>query len=655
MNDVVVALPRRDRVVLALLVSEDRGPGGEARVTVVAEDGARFALPADQVFARFPGALGSHREGAPHDRLRKLRGAVERALRWADVHAALPQGQVVDFDAVAAAAGASDEAGRLRVALALGSAEPWLRRTAGGWAVVPRDEAASRIAAAEAARRAEREDESLRTWWPRRSTEARPAACEGAVEALRRFGLHGDGPSTERGRLLAARLDVPEPDHVVEALVACRILPADVNPAPWRAGLAEPFPTAAIDEARRLAAAPPGGAREDLTSLHTVSVDDEETTEVDDAISVRLLDGDVEILVHISDAADAVPPGGPLDDAARARASSLYVPEATVTMLPAELVAGRASLDQGVVRPAVTGAFRVRLADGAVVASRFFRSLVRVTRRLDYEQTRDGAALAADPETAALLVTAAQRLREARVRDGAVVTHLPSLKIRVVDGAPRIERRLQDTAGDLVVAETAVLYNSEAGRLLAARDVAALFRTQEPLRGPQPDPADPMWPVLVRRRFAPTHLRVEPLRHHGVGRDAYAQATSPMRRYADLVNQRQLLAVATGEAPPYRPGDLEVLAQHVSERERAVRRASGAREDHWLARWVLDRGLAELDGVLARAPRRGFGSVWVDELLSEVTLRAPDRWKSPPEGTRALWRVERVLPWRGRIEVAPKG
>jgi hypothetical protein len=61
----------------------------------------------------------------------------------------------------------------------------------------------------------------------------------------------------------------------------------------------------------------------------------------------------------------------------------------------------------------------------------------------------------------------------------------------------------------------------------------------------------------------------------------------------------------------------------------------------------------ELEGVLARAPRRGFGGVWVEELLQELPLRAPDRWRAPPEGTAARWRIGRISPLRGRIELAP--
>jgi exoribonuclease-2 len=643
----VIAFPRRDRVVIGAVLAEDVGPDGRARVTVLAEDGARFALPAEQAIVRFQGLLDGLQGTGEVQRLAKLRAGASGTMSWPKTLAAAVPGASLSFDELAALAGATDVSARLRVALALGSAEPWLRRNGPVWAVVPREEASAKLAAADAARRAEKEDAAILEWWPRRGSSPAPPAASGAVAALAAFGMAGDLPATSRGRLLAARLDLGDPDQAVEALVACGALPQDTDPSAHRAGLAEPFPAAADEEARRAAAEPVTTAgREDLTGLFAVSVDDEETIEVDDALSVRPAEGGVEILVHISDAAAVVARGGALDEALRARCSSLYRPDGPVTMLPLALVLGRASLDLGRVREAVTGFFVVA-PDGTVRSSRFARTLVRVARRLTYEQTSDPAVLAADPASAAALVAAAAALREARIRGGATVTNLPSLKVRAEGGVPSVERRVQDTPGDTVVAESAVLFNAEAGKLFAARDAAALFRVQDPPRLPDPRADDPLRPLLVRRRFAPTHLRVEPSRHHGVGCDAYAQCTSPMRRYADLVNQRQLLAVAAGEKAPYLPAELETLAEHVSQRERAVRTAT------WVARDVERRGVREMAGVLSRMPRRGFGGVWVEDLLQELPLRVHDRWRSPPEGTSGTWRVARVAPWRGRIELSP--
>jgi hypothetical protein len=88
-------------------------------------------------------------------------------------------------------------------------------------------------------------------------------------------------------------------------------------------------------------------------------------------------------------------------------------------------------------------------------------------------------------------------------------------------------------------------------------------------------------------------------------------------------------------------------------RERAVRTAADDRVDHWVARSFEGRVGAPVDGTLSRVPRRGLGAVWVPSLCRELPLRPPAGWQSPPEGTTAAWRVARVAPWRGRVELEP--
>lgn len=648
----VVVIQRRDRVALAAVIAESRAADGSGMLSLVAEDGARFSFPAAQALARatdvppqqageeFPAWLG------------RLRAATSQSVDWTALHAKATEGAQVDAKALAALAGLTGEAGCLAVALASADAEPWFRRDGAHWVVARREAAAAKVAQADATRRAHVEDEALRAWWPRRAESAPPEDARGAVDALREFALRGQTEATERGRLLASKLEVPEPDHVLEALVLSRVLGADVNPAPWRAGLADGFRPRATAEAARVAASPVDAAgREDLTNLVAVAVDDAHTTEVDDAISLRDTPDGPEVLVHICDVAAAIEVGSALDKDAAHRASSLYLPESSLPMLPTDLVA-RLSLEAVVVRAAVTGAFRLA-ADGRVLAARFTRSLVRVARRLTYEATEDAAALGGAADAGRRLVEIAERLRAARRAAGAILVALDSLDVHVEGGRPRLAARHRATPGDLVVGELMVLFNREAAGVLAKASAAAFFRTQDAPRDPEPREDDPLRQLRLRRRFAPASVSIEPARHHGVGADHYAQATSPLRRFADLVNQRQLAAVAAGAPAPYRHADLERMVPLLLARERAVRMAADDRVDHWVARAFEDRVGTAIEGTLSRVPRRGLGAVWVPSLCRELPLRPPAGWQAPAEGTSATWRIARAAPWRGRVELEP--
>jgi exoribonuclease-2 len=648
----VVAIQRRERVVLAVVIGESRAADGSGMLSLVAEDGARFSFPAAQALVR-AGDVPREKPGEqPPEWLARLRAEAVRPVDWKSMHAKFAENAATGLGDLAAAAGFTGEMGRLTVALAAGDADPWFRRDGASFLAVPRAQAEAKLARADAEHRARAEDEALRGWWPHRAETAAPDACRGALDAMAEFALRGVVPAAERGRHLAAKLDLPEPDHALEALVAVGALPADVNPAPHRAGLADGFKRAATADAERVAAAPiDRAAREDLTALHAVAVDDAETTEVDDAVSLRETADGVELLVHISDVAAFVTPGSPLDAAAEHRVSSLYLPETSIAMLPPPVVA-RLSLEADAVREAVTGVFRVA-DDGRMTSARFVRSVVRVARRLTYEGTSDAGSLAASPAAGRRLAEIAQRLRDARREAGAILVSLESLKVTVAGGVPQVAVRHQQTPGDLVVGELMVVFNREGARLLAAADAPAIFRTQDAPRDPEPRADDPLLPLRARRRFAPSAISVEPGRHHGVGADQYAQATSPLRRFADLVNQRQLVAVAAGAKPPYRHADLERLVPHVVMRERAVRLAADERSDHWVARAFEARRGKTVSGILSRAPRRGMGAVWVPALCRELPLRAATGWTAPPEGTAGEWRVARVAPWRGRIELEP--
>ncbi len=649
----VVAFPRRDRVLLAAVISEGVDARGDGVLTLVAEDGARFTFPTALALARFTDPAGPRPDEDPRAWLTRLRSELPALPPWEEIHRRAPPATPLSIDDLASLAGVADGPGRLAIATATSGAYPWFRRAGAAFEAVPREEAEARLRRAEESRQAAEAERALLAWWPRRGAAPIPEACAPAIDALAAFAIRGESPETDRGRVLAAKLDVPEPDQILEALVACGAVPSDVNPAAARAGLDRPFPPQALAQADAAAAAGPDlRGREDLTGLFAAAVDDADTTEVDDAISFRETADGTEILVHIADAAAVIPVGSPLDHAAYARASSLYLPEASVTMLPAPLARARASLEPGAVRETLTGAFRLD-AEGRVLAARFTRSTLRIARRLTYEETADPSSLAESPEAARRLLDVCTKLRDARRAAGAVITQLHSLKVSVADGVPHVSVRRQDTPGDLVVAEAMVLFNHEAARSLAAAGWSAFFRVQEPPRAPPPDPADPLHDPRLRRGFAASAIAVDAGRHHGLGVDAYLQATSPLRRFADLVNQRQIAALISGAAPVYTRLQLQGMAAHLLERERAVRRAADDRAAYWLARAHEPLVGTRLPGVLVRPPRRGFGSVWVPSLCRELPLRSPAGWRAPPEGTAGDWLVARVAPWRGRVELEP--
>jgi exoribonuclease-2 len=287
-------------------------------------------------------------------------------------------------------------------------------------------------------------------------------------------------------------------------------------------------------------------------------------------------------------------------------------------------------------------------------APRLVRSLVRVSRALSYAAADDPAALAPG-HGGAELIALGERLAAARVARGAVVVELAQAKVTLCDGRPQVGVRHQGTPSDRLVSESMVLCNAAVAGALAAAGRAALFRVQDPPRHALPEGEDDvaLRGLRTRRALSPGWLSPIARPHAGLALDAYAQATSPIRRYADLVNQRLLLDLLASRAPAYSAEELAELALFLEERRRVVRAATQAREAYWVARSLEPLLGGRIEGTLVRAPRRGLGAVWAPLVHRELPLRVPRGFVCPPVGTTGAGTLSVLRPWRGRIELSP--
>jgi exoribonuclease-2 len=640
----VAVLESGGRALLAAL-----GERAGDRVKVVTEDGRAFEYPADRLLwtGRSTRAEGtSKREIAAA--LRVLRAGAGPAPDWGSLRARSAAGVPLD-PADLAGSGEGADARALALACRAHEAAPHFRIEKGRLVAATEEEVAAEAGRRDAERRAEASEAALAAALAAGRPGPLPPAAAPALEVLLAWAL---GPLETPPPALAKRLGLADPLEATERLDAAGWLPADAVPPLSRRGIPREFPRKALDAAATAGAAPDRAApeREDLRSVPAFAVDDPETFEVDDALSlVRGPGGEPRLLVHISDAASVVAAGGPLDREARRRAVTVYLPEAKIPMLPPDLTAARLSLDEGADRPAVSMEIRVR-EDGLPEAVRVFRSLVRIDRRLDYHGTREESGL---PGEIRPLLEVARRLRRTRVAAGARVLEVPAAQLRVRDGAPVLLPRGIGGAGDVLTGEAMVAFNRLAADLLRKAGAPAMWRAQDPPRGDLPPREDPLFAVKARRLFAPVRVSPEPARHEGLGVDAYLQATSPLRRYADLVHQRQLAALAAGRTAPHGAAEMAELAGELFQRERLVRQAESEREDFWIAVLLEGRRGEVFDAVVSREPLRGRGRAWIPSLLLELPFAWPkDRPAPPPEGSPIRLRPGRLAKHRGRAEMA---
>ncbi len=329
--------------------------------------------------------------------------------------------------------------------------------------------------------------------------------------------------------------------------------------------------------------------RVDLSEHRVYTLDDSGTREIDDGLSlVRDPQGDW-IWIHIADPARLIEAGSPLDLEARRRATSLYLAEGVRPMLPLSLAADVLSLRAGQTCAALSAGVRLD-ADGAVQESKICRSWVRPRYGLSYDDGDDLIELAPPgDEDLADLSLLLQRRQSWRERQGAIGFDRPEGRFRRQEDGPALQV-IEPTAARRMVSEAMLLMGAVVADFGVRHDLALPFRSQPPADLPSPAelqaiPEGPARDAAIKRCLSRGVQGTSPMPHFSLGLASYVQATSPIRRYADLVSHRQLIASLEGQTPL----DEISLGELIGDLDSPLRQAIQiSREDqrHWQQVWL---------------------------------------------------------------------
>ncbi len=600
-------------------------PGHDARVRLLLASGREMLVPRSRIILR----TGETLEGSGA-RLATALGAWEALAddlaRTVDVPALhdLLAGQddpgreqsLRDLAGLALA----DEGGLARAAVhrALAAAGAWFRFSGDAFAARPREEVDAELAKIERAATLARERVAT-VAAARARLRGEPAEIPPGggkfLRALRDVALLGD-QSKLRKEAVALASEIEQRDdltsltgeHAFDMLVALGEFSPDENLALLRAGVTETFPDEVLVEAAEAARRDIFDGRRDLRAIEIVTVDDEHTREVDDGVSWEPRPFGVRLGVHIADAAHFVAQGSAVDRDAEARATSYYIPGRKIRMLPPVLSEDAASLVEGQDRPALSF-FADITPHGEILRFEVEETIIRVRRRMTYEDCERALVGEGGPDWLPPLAELASRLEQERLDRGATPIRAHEVDITFDDaGDPVIELVDPGRPARVLVAELMVLTNRLAAQWCQSRGLPAIYRKQSPPTGAAPPPPrdriDPLAAHEFRRTLSRTEVSLEAGPHAGLGVPCYLQATSPLRRYQDLVQHRIIKASLRGQPLPFSREELMGLAHLTEQAGRQARGIETETDRYWILRALEMRTGDTFDALVLRAESR---------------------------------------------------
>ncbi len=370
------------------------------------------------------------------------------------------------------------------------------------------------------------------------------------------------------------------------------------------------------------------GKRTDLTDLPVVTIDGQATLDFDDALSIEDMGDHYRLGIHIADVAHFIKKGDLIDREALKRGSSIYMPDLKISMLPPTFAEDLCSLKAGELRPCISIMANIK-PSADIIGYEILPSLVRVKHQMTYY---DANTAVEDNKGIAILCDLAKKFRQTRLNSGAVHITMPDINIWIDEnGVISVNRINRESPGRMMVSEIMIMANWLMARFLAENNTPAVFRTQ-------PGPRDRLYKgeegtlfqnYMQRRLLSRFVLGSRPERHSGLGLDCYVTATSPIRKYYDLITQRQIRAIH-GLDTPYAPEEIDSLIRQVEQPMANVSSIQSKRNRYWLLKY-LEKRTGQKEEAIVLGKRKSSYQILIPEYMLECELPSSSGIDLKPE------------------------
>ncbi|OGP97500.1 MAG: hypothetical protein A2Z39_03515 [Deltaproteobacteria bacterium RBG_19FT_COMBO_46_9] len=461
------------------------------------------------------------------------------------------------------------------------------------------------------------------------------------IEGLALYGK--DAPDYKYGKELFSRAGISDIGEARDILIRLGVWEENEPVDIIRFNIRRSFTDEQLKEAYRLNDLKiDASGREDLRNLSVFTIDDSITKDFDDALSIDVHDDHTQIGIHITDVASVIDPGTILDREAYLRGSSLYLPRHKIHMFPTELANDRLSLRDGVDRPAIS-----LLASfdktGQLSGYRFAPSIINVRRKLTYDEVNEQL----ESKRQLLWVyRLCEKMRQKRIEQGALILSLPEVSIQFgKDSSLSIKMISQETPSRVMVAELMILYNWLAAQFCRDHNIPIIYRGQkEPGERLTIEETGYVYYVFrQRRKLSPLIIDIEACPHAGLGLDVYSNLTSPIRRYFDLVSQRQMRNYILQEAPVYNNEELEKIRITVTPVLKDLNTIKNNRIRYWIQKYLGEHIGEKFPAIILDNLKNRYRVILEDFLLA-VEIKK-ETGHDIPQGKKIMIKIKKADPW----------
>ena len=377
--------------------------------------------------------------------------------------------------------------------------------------------------------------------------------------------------------------------------------------------------------------------RRDMRSITTITIDPVDAKDFDDALSINISDNKIEVGVHIADVGHYVKPGTKLDEEAYKRATSVYLVDRCVPMLPERLSNGICSLKPHEDRLAFSVIFTLD-SEGNILDTWQGKTIIHSDRRFAYEYAQDiieGKDGDYSKEIR-ILDKLAQKIRKRRIKDGSIEMGGIEVKFKLADDNKKpigVYFKEQKEANKLIE-EFMLLANKSVAKTLSEASRTNVYRVHDTpnedklkslvticrtfgyeikidgqasdikrslnslLKEIKGKPEENMIETLVTRCMSKATYTIKNIGHYGLGFTHYSHFTSPIRRYPDLITHRILFDFLNKKSQG-NPGIIEDQSKWCSARELVASKAQRDSIKYKQAEYLLDKIGSEFEGIVS--------------------------------------------------------